>query len=102
MVWSSPGRRSSRAGEGYHRFCSNFLAKSGSFSDRPLLFTNEEGIDWVLEDDPDTAANEAKRGWTNARSLEGADGARQIGAVVAFDPRTGRNRADLGHGPPQP
>ena len=92
------GEKAIRSRDGYHRFCSNFLAKSGGFGDRPLLFTNEEGIDWVFEDDPDTAAHEAARGWTNARSLEGADGARQIGAVVAYDPRTGRNRPIWGMG----
>lgn len=92
------GEKVIRAGDGYHRFCSNFLAKSGGFGDRPLLFTNEEGIDWVYEDDPTTAANEAKVGWNNAASLEGQDGARQIGAVVAFDPRTERSRPIWGMG----
>ena len=85
-------------GAGFHRFCSNYLAKSDGFEHRQLLFTNEEGIDWVYENTPGTGVNEAAIGWNNAASLEGADGARQIGAVVAFDPRTGRSRAIWGMG----
>ncbi len=33
--------------ENYQRFCSNFLADEANGFDKPLLFTNEEGIDWV-------------------------------------------------------
>jgi hypothetical protein len=36
-------------GAGYQRFCSNYLAQTDGFEDRPMLFTNEEGIDWVAE-----------------------------------------------------
>lgn len=78
--------------EGYHRFCSNFLATSDGFENRPLLFANEEGIDWVLE------GAGAAQGWTNARNLEGAEDARQIGVVVAYDPATGENNPIWGMG----
>jgi hypothetical protein len=80
-------------GDGYHRFCSNYLATEDGFEDRPLLFTNEEGIDWVFEE-----VDGAGRGWTNASSLVGVDGAREIGAVVAFDPATGSSRPIWGMG----
>ena len=33
--------------ENYQRFCSNFLATKAAGFNRPILFTNEEGIDWV-------------------------------------------------------
>jgi hypothetical protein len=79
--------------DGYHRFCSNFLATSDGFEDRPLLFTNEEGIDWVLEETtPDGL------GWDNAESLEGDDGAREIGTVVAVDVGSGESRPIWGMG----
>jgi hypothetical protein len=79
--------------QGYQRFCSNFLATSDGFEDRPLLFTNEEGIDWVYEEvDTDGLS------WSNASSLEGAPGARQIGVVVAYDPETGENKPIWGMG----
>ena len=82
-----------QTGEGYHRFCSNYLANEDGFEDRPLLFTNEEGIDWVLEDvDADGL------GWTNASSLVGVEGARQIGVVVAHDPDGGASREIWGMG----
>jgi hypothetical protein len=58
---------------GYHRFCSNFLGTSAAGFSRPILFNNEEGIDWV---------NESGTQWP---ATEGADNARQIGAVVASD-----------------
>ena len=81
-------------GAGYQRFCSNFLATSDGFEDRPLLFTNEEGIDWVSE----AASFPNGDSWTNASNLQGADGARQIGVVVAYDPATGQNRPIWGMG----
>ena len=59
--------------ENYQRFCSNFLATSAQGFSRPILFNNEEGIDWVKE---------TGTAWPAA---EGAAGARQIGAVVAYD-----------------
>ena len=79
--------------QGFQRFCSNFLATSDGFEDRPLLFTNEEGIDWVYEEvDADGLS------WSNASSLEGAEGARQIGVVVAYDPETGESKPIWGMG----
>lgn len=60
----------------YQRFCSNFLGTASTGFDRPMLFNNEEGIDWI---------NESGTAWTNTGPLEGAEGARQIGAVVAYD-----------------
>ena len=80
-------------GDGYHRFCSNYLATEDGFEDRSLLFTNEEGIDWVL--DP---VNGSGLGWTNASSLVGDDGAREIGVVVAYDPETGDSQPIWGMG----
>ena len=82
--------------DGFHRFCSNFLATSDGFEDRPLLFTNEEGIDWVLEDVVDL--NGVPSGWNNEESLEGDDGAREIGVVVAVDPASGQHRPIWGMG----
>jgi hypothetical protein len=69
--------------DGFHRFCSNFLATTDGFEERPLLFTNEEGIDWVFEDVVEV--NGIPTGWNNEESIEGDEGAREIGAVVAFD-----------------
>lgn len=57
----------------YQRFCSNFLGTSSTGFSRPLLFNNEEGIDWV---------NRTGTAWP---ATEGADEARQIGAVVVSD-----------------
>lgn len=79
--------------DGYQRFCSNFLATSDGFEDRPLLFTNEEGIDWVYEE---ALANGTS--WSNEQSLEGDAGARQIGVVVAYDIESGDHRSIWGMG----
>ena len=57
----------------YQRFCSNFLATSAQGFSRPILFNNEDGIDWVSETGP---------AWP---ATVGAAGAREIGAVVAYD-----------------
>jgi hypothetical protein len=57
----------------YQRFCSNFLATSQSGFSRPILFTNEEAIDWI---------NRTGTAWP---ATEGADSAREIGVVVAYD-----------------
>lgn len=73
----------------FQRFCSNFLATSAEGFSRPILFTNEEGIDWV---------SETGTAWTNTGSLEGAPGARQIGAVVANDVRNGKTKTIWGMG----
>ena len=73
-------------GDDFHRLCSNFLATSIHGFDRPLLLTNEEGIDWV---------NRAGLQWP---ATEGDDAARQIGVVVARDINKGINRAIWGMG----
>ena len=82
--------------DGYHRFCSNFLAMSDGFEDRPMLFTNEEGIDWVFEEVVDV--NGVPLGWNNEESIEGDDGAREIGAVVAYDVNADQHRPIWGMG----
>jgi hypothetical protein len=66
--------------EGYHRFCSNYLASTDGFENRQMVFANEEGIDWVYE-----TVDGSGLGWTTGVNLEGAEGAREIGAVVAYD-----------------
>lgn len=70
----------------YQRFCSNFLATAADGFDRPMLFTNEEGIDWV---------NVSGTAWP---AVEGADTARQIGVVVAQDAKNGKTKAIWGMG----
>lgn len=57
----------------YQRFCSNFLATREHGFDRPVLFTNEEALDWV---------NRTGTAWP---AEIGADEAREAGAVVAYD-----------------
>jgi len=70
----------------YQRFCSNYLADEVNGFDKPLLFTNEEGIDWVNREGKAFPAT------------IGADEARQIGVVVAFDPKNGKSRPIWGMG----
>ena len=70
----------------FHRFCSNFLATAEHGFDRPLLLTNEEGIDWVSTSAPAFPA------------FPGAPGARQIGAVVAYDVEAGTYQPIWGMG----
>lgn len=72
--------------ENYQRFCSNFLATKAQGFDRPLFFTNEEGIDWV---------NKRGTAWP---AVIGADEARQIGAVVAIDPKSDKVKPIWGMG----
>ena len=75
-----------QSSENWQRFCSNFLATEEQGFDRPLLLTNEEGIDWV---------NRTGQAWP---AVEGAPEARQIGAVVAIDEKTGQVRPIWGMG----
>ena len=75
-----------RSQENYQRFCSNYLATEKEGFDRPLLFTNEEAIDWV---------NRTGKAWP---ATIGADEARQAGAVVAYDPRGGSRKPIWGMG----
>ena len=70
----------------FQRFCSNFLADDAHGFDTPLLFTNEEGIDWV------------KRQGKAFPATIGAADARQIGLVVAYDPRNGQHQPIWGMG----
>ena len=75
-----------QSSENWQRFCSNFLATEEQGFDRPMLLTNEEGIDWV---------NRSGEAWP---AVEGAPEARQIGAVVAIDEKTGQVRPIWGMG----
>ena len=86
----SAARTRSRRSMNWQRFCSNFIATEEHGFDRPMLLTNEEGIDWV---------NRTGTAWP---ATIGAPEARQIGAVVAIDEQTGKIEADLGHGTAQP
>jgi hypothetical protein len=70
----------------FHRFCSNFLPTAEHGFDRPILFTNEEGVDWVSTTAPAFPA------------FPGDAGARQIGAVIAYDVDTGTYRPIWGMG----
>lgn len=72
--------------QGFQRFCSSFLAGRAQGFNKPILFTNEEAVEWV---------NESGTAWPSAA---GAAGARQSGAVVALDPKTGRTRTIWGMG----
>ncbi|MGZ9159542.1 MAG: alkaline phosphatase PhoX [Candidatus Limnocylindrales bacterium] len=80
------GRMAISTNENFQRFCSNFLATAAQGFDRPILFTNEEGIDWV---------NRSGKAWP---ATIGADEARQAGVVVAFDVRNGKRRPIWGMG----
>jgi hypothetical protein len=80
------GEMAIASAENYQRFCSNFLADATNGFDKPLLFTNEEGIDWVNREGKAFPAT------------IGADEARQIGTVVAHDVRNGKTRPIWGMG----
>jgi hypothetical protein len=80
------GKQVITSAENYQRFCSNFLATAAQGFDRELLFTNEEGIDWV---------NRTGEAWP---AVIGAAEARQVGVVVAHDPQTGASRPIWGMG----
>ena len=72
--------------QNFQRFCSNFLATEAQGFDRPMLFTNEEGIDWV---------NRSGKAWP---TTIGAPEARQIGTVVAIDAQNGTTKPIWGMG----
>jgi hypothetical protein len=74
------------ANRGFQRFCSNFLATAAQGFSRELLFTNEEAVDWV---------NRSGVAWP---ATEGADNARQAGAVIAYNPRTNVSKPIWGMG----
>ncbi len=71
---------------GYQRFCSNYLATSKEGFDRDILFTNEEGIDYVLRQEAS---------WP---PVIGDPAERQIGVVVALDVQTGKHNPIYGMG----
>jgi hypothetical protein len=73
-------------GMNWQRFCSNFLATRIHGFERPMILTNEEGIDWV---------NRTGTAWP---TTIGSPSARQIGAVVAIDEKTGESRPIWGMG----
>ncbi len=75
-----------KSAQNYQRFCSNFLATKENGFNRSLLFANEEGIDWV------------KREGKAFPATIGADDARQIGVVVAYDPKKDKSRPIWGMG----
>ena len=75
-----------KSAQNYQRFCSNFLGTKANGFNRPLLFANEEGIDWV------------KREGKAFPATIGADDARQIGVVVAYDPKKDKSRPIWGMG----
>jgi hypothetical protein len=70
----------------YQRFCSNFLATHEHGFSRPILFTNEEALDWV---------NRTGTAWPATLY---ADEAREAGAVVAYDVKQRRYRTIWGMG----
>jgi hypothetical protein len=70
----------------YQRFCSNFLATREHGFSRPILFTNEEALDWV---------NRTGTAWP---ATVGADEAREAGAVVAYDVKKRRYHTIWGMG----
>jgi hypothetical protein len=70
----------------YQRFCSNYLATAKEGFDRPILFTNEEAIDWI---------NRTGKAWP---ATIGADEARQAGAVVAYDVKSATYKTIWGMG----
>lgn len=80
------GEMAIASAENYQRFCSSFLADEANGFDKPLLLTNEEGIDWV------------KREGKAFPATIGAPDARQIGTVVAHDPKNGKTRPIWGMG----
>lgn len=75
-----------QSGQNFHRFCSNYLPTQLEGFDRPILFTNEEGVDWV------------NRTGTQWPAPVGAPTSRQIGVVVAYDVRNGETREIWGMG----
>jgi hypothetical protein len=71
---------------GYQRFCSNYLATSKEGFDRDILFTNEEGIDFVYRQEDS---------WP---PVSGDPAEEEAGVVVALDVRTGQYHSIYGMG----
>ena len=70
----------------YQRFCSNYLATEKEGFTRPILFTNEEAVDWV---------NRTGKAWP---ATIGAEEARQAGVAVAYDIQSATYRSIWGMG----
>jgi hypothetical protein len=70
----------------YQRFCSNYLATAKEGFTRPILFTNEEAVDWI---------NRSGKAWP---ATIGADEARQAGLAVAYDVKSGTYQSIWGMG----
>jgi Bacterial protein of unknown function (DUF839) len=70
----------------YQRFCSNFLATHEHGFSRPILFTNEEALDWV---------NRTGTAWPAPLY---ADTSREAGAVVSYDVKKRRYHTIWGMG----
>jgi hypothetical protein len=75
-----------RSSAGYQRFCSNYLATAKEGFDRDILFTNEEGIDYVFRQEDS---------WPPPI---GDPNEKQIGLVVALDVQTGKHQPIYGMG----
>ncbi len=71
---------------GYQRFCSSYLATAAEGFDRDLLFTNEEGVDFVRR---------AENSWP---VTSGSAEEEEIGLVVVLDVRTGKHHPIYGMG----
>jgi secreted PhoX family phosphatase len=75
--------------DNYQRFCSSTLIGRRVGSDRELLLTNEEAVEWV---------NRSGDAWPPPAPHQGVEGARQAGVAVALDVRTGRRTPIWGMG----
>jgi len=80
------GRLVIASDENFQRFCSSYLATAREGFSRDILFQNEEAVDWV---------NREGQAWP---ATIGADDARQSGAVVAYDIKTGNHKPIWGMG----
>ena len=72
--------------DNFHRFCSNYIGDAAAGFKTAMLFTNEEGTDWV---------NRTGMQWP---ATPGDDAAREIGYVVAQQVNTGKTRVIYGMG----
>ncbi len=75
--------------DNFQRFCSSTLINRRVGSDRELLLTNEEAVEWV---------NRTGEAWPPPAPHQGVDGARQSGVTVALDVKTGQRTPIWGMG----
>ena len=75
-----------KSAQNYQRFCSNFLATKENGFNRPLLFTNEEGIDWVKREGRRSRPRSART--TRGRSASSS----------RYDPKKDKSRPIWGMG----